>query len=264
MNKNIIELESVCAGYHNFEILNNISFSVSTGEAVCILGKNGSGKTTLIKTIAGLLNYSGNIFLHGNNLKNLERKQIAKKIALLMQNSSIYFSYTVYDTVMLGRYAQSKQRIFSGISKEDKLQVEKYLKAVDMWELRNKKINNLSGGQLQRVYLARTLAQEPELILLDEPTNHLDLKNQIELINFLKHLIKTENKSVIAVFHDINIAMQFADRFLFIKDGKLKKTDKKKKNQIPQILQEVYEIDVDNWMRKSLQAWEIKTQSPAL
>lgn len=256
MNKPLIKLQSVCAGYNNTPILKNISFSVSAGESICILGQNGSGKTTLLKTIAGLLSYSGDIFLNGDNLKELNRKRIAKKIAVLSQISSIYFSYSVYDTVMLGRYAQNNGGVFFGISKDDKVCVEKCLRAVDAWDLRERRIDTLSGGQLQRVYLARTLAQEPEVILLDEPTNHLDLKNQIELIAFLKSLIKNENKSVIGVFHDINLAMQFADKIIFLKDGCIKNFGTKEETATVQIFKEVYGVDVVSWMQKSLAVWK--------
>lgn len=256
MDKPLITLQSVCIGYNNTPILKNISFSVFAGESVCILGQNGSGKTTLLKTIAGLLNYSGDIFFNGNNVKELNRKQIAKRIAVLSQITSTYFSYSVYDTVMLGRYAQNNSGVFFSISKADKLCVEKCLHAVDVWHLRNRQINTLSGGQLQRVYLARTLAQEPDVILLDEPTNHLDLKNQIELIDFLKSLIKNENKSVIGVFHDINLAMQFADKILFLKDGMVKKFGTKEETAAPRIFQEIYGIDVVSWMQKSLEIWK--------
>ena len=256
MDTPLIKLQSVCAGYNNVQILKNISFSVLAGESICILGQNGSGKTTLLKTLAGLLDYSGDIFLNGNNLKRLNRKQIAKKIAVLSQISSIYFSYSVYDTVMLGRYAQNNDGVFFTISKADTVCVEKCLHAVDIWHLRNRQINTLSGGQLQRVYLARTLAQEPDVILLDEPTNHLDIKNQIELIVFLKSLIKNENKSVIGVFHDINLAMQFADKIIFLKDGNIKTFGTKEETATPQIFQEIYGIDVVSWMQKSLEIWK--------
>lgn len=219
------------------------------------MGPNGCGKTTLLKTLAGLIGYSGEIFLDGQNLKNIKRKDIAKKIAVLSQVSSIYFSYSVYDTVMMGRYVHREGSSFLSVSKKDREYVEKCLRAVDIWNLREKKIDELSGGQLQRVYLARTLAQEPELILLDEPTNHLDLKAQTELVLFLKEICKKEAKAVIGVFHDINLALQFADKLIFLKDGTIQASGKKEEVLTGEILQSVYGMDVAEWMKDSFNLW---------
>ncbi|UTC61956.1 ABC transporter ATP-binding protein [Treponema sp. OMZ 787] len=255
MDHPLIEAKSLYAGYLKTAVLKEISFSVLCGESLCILGPNGCGKTTLLKSLAGLIDYSGEILLDGKNLKGIKHKDIAKKIAFLSQVSSIYFSYSVYDTVMMGRYARLENSSFRSFSKKDRAYVEKCLRAVDVWSLREKKIDELSGGQLQRVYLARTLAQEPEIILLDEPTNHLDLKNQTELIYLLKDICKTENKTVIGVFHDINLALQFADKLLFLKDGKIASFGKKEDILTGEILQSVYGMDVAGWMRESFNLW---------
>ncbi|UTC75618.1 ABC transporter ATP-binding protein [Treponema sp. OMZ 792] len=255
MEHPLIEAKSLYAGYSKTPVLNGISFSVLRGESLCVLGPNGCGKTTLLKSLAGLIDYSGEILLDGKNLKDIKHKDIAKKIALLSQVSSIYFSYSVYDTVMMGRYARLENSSFRSFSKNDRAYVEKCLRAVDVWSLREKKIDELSGGQLQRVYLARTLAQEPGLILLDEPTNHLDLKNQTELIYLLKDICKTENKTVIGVFHDINLALQFADKLLFLKDGKIASFGKKEDILTGEILQSVYGMDVAGWMKDSFNLW---------
>ena len=255
MDHPLLNVKSVYAGYSKTPVLKDISFSVLKGESLCVLGPNGCGKTTLLKTLAGLIGYSGEILLNGQNLKNIKRKDIAKKIAVLSQVSSIYFSYSVYDTVMMGRYAHREGGSFLSVSKKDREYVEKCLRAVDIWNLREKKIDELSGGQLQRVYLARTLAQEPELILLDEPTNHLDLKAQTELILFLKEICKKEAKAVIGVFHDINLALQFADKLIFLKDGTIQASGKKDEVLTGEILQSVYGMDVAEWMKDSFNLW---------
>ena len=153
------------------------------------------------------------------------------------------------------RYVHREGSSFLSVSKKDREYVEKCLRAVDIWNLREKKIDELSGGQLQRVYLARTLAQEPELILLDEPTNHLDLKAQTELILFLKEICKKEAKAVIGVFHDINLALQFADKLIFLKDGAIQASGKKEEVLTGEILQSVYGMDVAEWMKNSFNLW---------
>jgi iron complex transport system ATP-binding protein len=172
----MLTLKNVSAGYNGYDVISNINLSVGESENLCILGPNGCGKTTLIKTIAGIIPHKGIIKIDNLDLSSMKRTDVAKKIAVMSQISTIYFSYTVYETVLLGRYLHMKGRAFKEPSDKDKEYADKCLKAVDLLSLKNKQISTLSGGQLQRVYLARTLAQEPSIILLDEPTNHLDLK----------------------------------------------------------------------------------------
>ena len=182
----MLTLQNVSAGYNGIDVINNISLNVKEGENLCIIGPNGCGKTTLIKAISGIIPHSGTIKIDGIDINKMKREQVAKKVAVMSQISTIYFSYTIYETVLLGRYLHMKGRTFKEPSFRDREYTDKCLKAVGLYNIKNKQISNLSGGQLQRVYLARTLAQEPSIILLDEPTNHLDLKHQTELIDFLK------------------------------------------------------------------------------
>ncbi len=248
-------LKSVNAGYTKANVLHDISFNLFSSEKLAILGENGCGKTTLIKTIAGLLNYSGEIFLNGQNVKNEKRKYLARKIGVLNQSSSIYFSYSVYDTVMLGRYAHATKGLFYKETANDKFCVENCLKLLNLWDLKDRQIDTLSGGQLQRVYLARLLVQDPDLILLDEPTNHLDLKSQIELVAFLKKLSCQENKIIIGVFHDINLALDFADTILFLKKGKVIFFGKKDMLS-SQVFKDAYGIDAVAWIKNSFKNWQ--------
>jgi len=157
-----------------------------------------------------------------------------------------------------------KGKAFKEPSSKDKEYADKCLKAVDLLSLKNKQISTLSGGQLQRVYLARTLAQEPSIILLDEPTNHLDLKNQAELIEFLKGWSKQEGHSVIGVLHDLNLAMKLADNVLLLDKGKIAAYGKTNEVVSSKIINEVYGMNVTGFMIDSLKYWEGFKNQPVM
>ena len=180
---------------------------------------NGCGKSTLLKSIANIIEYKGNIKIDGEEVNSLSRLELAKKIGLMSQITQMYFPYTVYETVSLGRYAYSKGAFATLSSQDDEIIIDS-MKKVGIYELKDKMITELSGGQLQRVFLARVFAQNPDVILLDEPTNHLDFKHQIELLENLNEWVKQNNKIVVGVLHDLNLVQYFADKVLILKDGK--------------------------------------------
>ena len=236
----MLELKDVRAGYDGFEVLHGLSYKFEDGKNYCLLGPNGCGKTTLIRTIAALIDFKGEITMDGEVLRSMKRRDLASKVAVLSQVSNLYFPYTVYDTVMLGRY-QYMKGIFGSASKEDKEKVEECLETVKMADQRDKKIDELSGGQRQRVFLAQVLAQNPQMILLDEPTNHLDVRHQLELIDYLKKWTADGKHSVIGVLHDINLALRLSDQVLIMKDGEFKATGSFDEVVTSELLRRIYE-----------------------
>ena len=258
----MLTLKNVYAGYDGNDVLSNISLTVKKNENLCILGPNGCGKTTLIKTISGLIPCKGNISIDGKNISKMKRHEIAGKVAVMSQMSSIFFSYTVFDAVLLGRYIYMKSNAFKGPSLEDREFAEHCIDAVGLSKYKYKQINTLSGGQLQRVYLARTLAQDPKIILLDEPTNHLDLKHQVELIDYLKEWSKVEDHSVIGVLHDINLAVRLADNIMFLNEGETQAYGKSDDIITSELLKDVYGMDVVSFMTDSLKKWESYNEEP--
>jgi len=267
----MLEVKKLFAGYGYGDVLKDISFKVEPGEKLCILGPNGCGKTTLLKTISRIIKYRGEITLEGTDISSLSRKELAKKVALLGQSAQVYFPYTVYETVSLGRYAYA-EGFLKNLSDEDKTIIEDTLKNLDIWSIRDKIIDELSGGQLQRVFLARTIVQDPGLILLDEPTNHLDLKHQVELLEYLSLWAKENHRTVIAVLHDLNLAHRFADKLALMKEGELvsfgscesvlagKTQDTNTSTKIymdaKASLEEVFGLDIKAFMLESLKKWQ--------
>ncbi len=238
-----IVLKNVSSGYSDV-ILHDISYEFETAKSLAILGPNGSGKTTLLRTIAGLIRYEGEIFIDGKDLRKMKREEIAGKIGFFSQIQNVNFSFSVYDTVMLGRYIYSKHGLKSP-SKEDKEKVTEALERTGLYEIKDKMIDELSGGQRQRVFLARVFAQDTPYILLDEPTNHLDIKYQAEIMDYLKEW-EEESKchTLIGVYHNIEIACKTAFNLLFLKDGRLVVSGEKKDVLTKELLYNIYDIDV--------------------
>ena len=234
--------------YNNKKILKNISFKLFENERLCIIGPNGSGKTTLLKCLCNILDFQGSVFINNKNIKDIE---VYKSVSFLSQSSEIYFDYNVFDTVMLGRYANFKDKLLSIPSKEDKEFVFECLEKLNIIHLKDKLINRLSGGELQKVFLARAFAQNPKIILMDEPTNHLDLNSQIELIYNLKEWVNKDFRSIIVVMHDINNALNFSDKILLLHKGEIIYFGDIENFNL-ELLNNIYNINVVEYMRNSL------------
>ena len=251
----MLEVKELYCGYDEIDIIKNVSFKVNNGENLCIVGPNGCGKSTLLKSLANIIEYRGSIKIDGEEVKSFSRKKLSTKVALMSQISQVYFSYTVYEAVSLGRYAHSNS-IFNSLSKKDKEIILDSIEKVGLLEIKDKYINELSGGQLQRVFLARTFAQDPEIILLDEPTNHLDLKYQIELLKHLSIWAKENNKIVIAVLHDLNLVHYFSDNVCLVDKGQIVDYGKSVEVFNRSNLKDVYKIDVAKFMLEVFEKWK--------
>lgn len=249
----MLKLKNVCAGYGNTDILHNISFNIEPGRNLAIIGANGSGKSTLLKVMAGLLPYRGNISLCGQELRATSRKNISQKIAMLGQMPHIYFPYTVYDTVMMGRFSHTRNSLFGAATSQDKEAVTQCLKDVGMLHAKDYDISRLSGGQLQRVLLARTLVQDPSIILLDEPTNHLDLKYQAELIDHIVAFAKENGRIIVGVLHDLNHAMRLGGDILALSEGREVAFGENILTR--ELLQDVFDTDVVFHMQRNMANW---------
>lgn len=252
----MLEIKNLYSGYDGRDILKDISFKVENGENLCIVGPNGCGKSTLLKSIANLLEYRGSVTIDGKEVSSMDRKSFARKVGLMSQITQIYFPYTIYDTVSLGRYAYSKGAL-SKLSKKDEEIILDSIEKVGLLDIKDKLITELSGGQIQRVFLARVFAQDPDIILLDEPTNHLDLKNQIDLLENLREWIEVNNKIVVGVLHDLNLVQYFADNVLMLKDGQVVAYGNPQDVLNDPILNELYGINIKGFMIDILRKWDV-------
>ena len=253
----MLKVESLSCGYGGPDVVQGLSLEVKEGQRLCILGPNGCGKTTLLRAIAGLLPYRGQVWVEGRDLQSLSRRKVAQEIALMSQISSVYFSYTVYETVCMGRYAHRSRDFLGREEGREREIVMSCLERTGIADLKDRLITQLSGGQLQRVFLARTFAQDPHMILLDEPTNHLDLKYQLELMETLKEWSSKPGRCVVGVLHDINLALSFADRILLMESGREVACAGAQEFDLSEISR-IYQMDVREYMLRSLRRWEEK------
>ncbi|MDR1956235.1 MAG: ABC transporter ATP-binding protein [Treponema sp.] len=251
----MLAIKNLYSGYEGTDVIKDVTMNIGKGELFCIVGPNGCGKSTLLKSIARLLDYRGSITLDGQEVSSFTRKDLAKKIALLGQLSPVYFPYTVYDTVSLGRYAYSSG-FLKNLSKADEAFLLDIIHKLGLYEVRDRMIHELSGGQLQRVFLARTLAQNPDIILLDEPTNHLDLKHQIELLHYLITWVKETHKTVVGVLHDLTMVHCFGDTAALMHYGKILSIGKPHQVLDGATLKAMYDMDIRQFMLESLERWK--------
>lgn len=216
----MLSIEELSAGYDKDLIISGISLSIPKGSFFGVLGPNGAGKTTLFKVISRLIKpYSGVIRYSGIDITSITRREYARQIAVIPQFQHILPPYTVEEFVRLGRYPHVKR--FSPLKKADYEITEEILALLHLVEYRTKKITALSGGELQRVFLAQGLVQRPSLVLMDEPTSHLDITHQIKILDIVKNLSVSTGLTVLIILHDLNLAGAYCDRIMLMKEGRI-------------------------------------------
>ena len=226
-----------------------VSFNVAFGKVIGIVGPNGSGKSSLLKLLAGLLRpASGRIWLAGQALNDLTPIAISRTLALVPQEQAQVFPFTVAETVLMGRFPHRRAGWWGmGMEAErgeDLAAAHRAMIETDVVDLADRLLSDVSGGERQRVMIARALAQEPRIMLLDEPTAFLDLNHQIELCALIQRLAKERSLTVVLVSHDLNVASLLCDRMLMVKDGKICAQGTPAETIRTDVLRAVYGCDV--------------------
>lgn len=216
--ENSIKTSSLSVGYDGNIIIPDFNIDFLKGKITSIIGPNGCGKSTILKAMGRILKANkGDVFILDKNIKNLNTKDIAKMMSILPQSPQVNGSVSCFELVSYGRYPYQKG--FGKLSNEDKEIINWALSVTNMSEYKTRPIMSLSGGQRQRVWIAMCLAQQTGIILLDEPTTYLDLCHQLEVLELLKYLNKTQKTTIIMVLHDLNLASKYSDYLLSMKDG---------------------------------------------
>lgn len=212
-----VTVEGLSQQYGDVKVLDGVDLDVNPGEIVTILGPNGSGKSTMIKTICGIMEPTeGRICIDGMDKAEMDPNEVAKLIAYVPQSSEFFGYSTVYDAILIGR----KPYVKWSYSREDIRIAAEAMRAMRVDDLYDRQVQKLSGGQMQRVTLARALTQTPELYVFDEPTSALDLRNQLDTLKLMRTVIERDGSGMIIALHDLNLALRFSDRVLVIKDGR--------------------------------------------
>jgi iron complex transport system ATP-binding protein len=235
-----LTVDGICFGYGEKQILNDITFDAESNEIVSVLGPNGVGKTTLLRCICNFLRpMRGSVCVDGENVASVSGNELAKRIAYVPQRSSSSRT-TVFDSVLIGR----RPHISWAVSEEDLRRTWDCISVLGLRDLALRDADELSGGELQKVQIARALVQEPKILILDEPTNNLDIANQHATMHAVIDAVRSKGVCTVMTMHDINLAVHYSDKFIFMKDGRIHEFGGRD-IITPELIEHVYGIKAD-------------------
>lgn len=237
----MINIEHLSKNYQKKAVLADLNLKLPEGKLVAFIGPNGAGKSTLLSLVSRLKgDFLGEIYIAGNEVRTWNNKELAKKLAILKQSNQLQGRLCVRELVSFGRFPYSR----GNLRKEDKEKIQEAIVAMSLEDLADEMLENLSGGQLQRAYIAMILAQDTDYILLDEPLNNLDMNHANQMMHLLKKLVHETGKTILLVIHDINFAASFADEIIALKNGSLFKQGPPEEVITSENLSELYEMKV--------------------
>ena len=251
----MLEVKNLTIRYGSCKVVDDLSFQVREGSWLMIVGPNGAGKSTVLNAVTQGVAYTGSVLLDGKDLRKMKPALRARDVGVLAQNHFVGYDFTVEEVVRLGRYSHARNPL-AGASDDDDTAVETALEQTGLTPQRNQSVLTLSGGELQRTFLAQVFAQSPRLLLLDEPTNHLDLVYQKQVFSLIEDWLKTPGRAVASVVHDLSLAKAFGTEALLMNRGRAMARGPLNDVLSPDNLDPVYGIDVFDWMRKMLGQWE--------
>ncbi len=236
-----MQIDQVTKKYGAKEVIHEVDYQVSPHKLTAFIGPNGAGKSTLLSIMSRLIDKDqGGIYLEGQEIKTWNQQGLAQKLSILKQANGTQLKLTVRELVAFGRFPHSKGKLTA----LDKEKIEEALSYLGLLDLAEESINTLSGGQLQRAYIAMVLAQDTEYIFLDEPLNNLDMNHAVQLMKTIRQLVDEKKKTVIIVLHDINFAASYADEIVAMKEGKIFKTGTTEEVITKEVLDDLYDMSV--------------------
>lgn len=239
----LLNLQNLSGGYPKSKVIQQVNLEINEGDFLGIIGPNGSGKTTLLRLMTRvLMPSSGRVYFRGEDIQRMDLKEFCRKVAFVSGNGSSGFFLSVWEMVLMGRIPHLKRLQFEG--REDFEIAGQMLSLTDAEGLKDKRCDELSAGERQRVSIARALAQEPQLLFLDEPTSHLDIGHQIQVLDLLKNLNRRNNLTVVMVLHDLNLASSYCRSIVLLDKGRVFKAGSPQEVLTYQNIEAVYKTVV--------------------
>ncbi|MDR4229000.1 ABC transporter ATP-binding protein [Bacillus mojavensis] len=237
----MVEVKNVSKQYGGKVVLEETSVTIQKGKITSFIGPNGAGKSTLLSIMSRLIKKdSGEIFIDGEEIGTCDSKELAKKMSILKQANQINIRLTIKDLVSFGRFPYSQGRL----TEEDWLHINQALSYMKLEEIQDKYLDQLSGGQCQRAFIAMVIAQDTDYIFLDEPLNNLDMKHSVEIMKLLKRLVEELGKTIVIVIHDINFASVYSDYIVALKNGRIVKEGPPEEIIETSVLEEIYDMTI--------------------
>ncbi len=250
----MLEVQNLSVSYGDKLILDRLSFSLRSGQWLMIAGPNGAGKSTIVRALSQGCAYSGRILFEGADTAKMRPKLLGRSLGFLTQSHQVNYSFTVREIVALGRYPYSQGALGRG-SAEDVRQIEAAIEAAGLTSLSDRSVLTLSGGELQRTFLAQVFAQNPHIIVLDEPTNSLDLLHQKQTFELIARWLGERDRAVISIVHDLSLARLYGTEALLLSQGKIAAVGSPEEVFSATQLDEIYGMDVVGYMKSILSSW---------
>lgn len=251
----MLEVSGLRVRYGALEIVKSASFSVDEGGWLMIVGPNGAGKSTIVGAISQSVPYTGTVRFRGEDVRSYKPHRLARHIGVLSQSHAVGYAFSVEEVVRLGRYAYAPG-VFAGRTDEDERAVDEALALTGLRDIAKQSVLTLSGGELQRTFLAQLFAQDPELLILDEPTNHLDLVYQKQVFSLIEQWRQKPGRAVMSVVHDLSLAMRYGKTAVLMDKGTVAASGAVRDVLTAERLRSVYDMDVKEWMQTMLREWE--------
>ena len=251
----MLDVRDLSVSYGSKKILDGVSFTVEPGQWLMLIGPNGAGKTTIVNAVSQGAPYTGQVFFEGRDVKRMKSRELARCLGVLTQNHYVGYSFTVEEVIRLGRYSH-RPGYFQGGRDASEALVDAAVEKTGMGPFLKQSVLTLSGGELQRAFLAQLFVQDPKLLMLDEPTNHLDLVYQKQVFSLVKKWMEETGGAVVSVVHDLSLARMYGTHAVLLDHGRTVVSGPIETAFDPAVIDRVYSMDVRAWMREMLSQWK--------